>query len=183
MCLRDGARRCSRGWAWCPAWPGRPGWRRSSGGADGASSCAHGTARGAPDAGPSADAAAAPDASDAAASDAGTASDAADAGSTADAPDAAAQHGWHAGAAAELSATQHGRHAKHVATVAAKCRCSARPLHAAATRHGIAATGSGIDGSRRNGRPRCWRHESAGRAPREYRRHDPAEPAARWWHG
>jgi len=202
MCLRDGDRRGSSGGAGCPAWRPRWGgwWRPPSGtygttcSAHGASGRTNGTARGAPDASETADAAAASDAgtatdaSDAAAPDAGTAPDAsadatsADAGPAADAAaDAAAQHGWHAGAATEFSASQYGRHAQHVAAFAAERWCSAGPWYAAAARYGVTAAGLGIDGTRRNVGHRCWRHESAGRAARESRRHDPAEPAAWWW--
>lgn len=182
MCLRDGARCGSRGGLRRAAWPGWGGWWRPSGGWP--TGGTHGAARGASDAGPSADAAAAPDAT--ATPDANSSPDAAgaasaDATAAADAADAAAaQHGRHAGAATEFSASQYGRHAQHVAAVAAERRCPARPINAAATWHGIAATGSRIDGAWRNGWPGCRRHEPADRAPREYRRHDSAEPAARW---
>jgi hypothetical protein len=174
MCLRDGGRRRSRGWLRSPAWPRWGGGWRPTG--DVASGGAHGTARGAPDAGSSANAAAAPDAGPSA--DAAATPDAAgaatpDAGATPDAADAAAQHGWHAGTAAEFPAAHHGGHAQHVATVAAKCRCSAGPWNAAAARHGIAATRFGIDGA--------WWHEPAGRTPWEHRRHVPAWCAAWGW--
>jgi len=172
MCLCDGGRRRSRGWLRGPAWPRWGGGWWPTG--DVASGSAHGPSGGADAATP--DAAAAPDAgssADAAASpDAGPSADAV--ASPDAAADAASQHGWHAGAAAEFPAAQHGGHAQHVATVAAKCRCSAGPWNTAAARHGIAATGFGIDGSGRNVRPRCRRHESAGRIAREHRRHDQA---------
>ena len=183
MCLRDGARRRSRGGLRGPTWPGRPGGRRSSG--DVTSGCTDGTPRGAPDAGATTNAGATTDAgpsANAGASAGATASaDAPDAGPPSDAADAAAEHGWDAGAAAQFSAAQHGWHAEHVASIAAECRRSASPRHAAAARHGIAASGAGNRATGWHAGAGGRRPEPAGRAAREYRHNVTARSSAGRW--
>jgi len=155
LCLRDGARCRSRCGARRAAWPGGRGRRRptgdvASGGTDGTSG---GTDATAADAIPPADA--------------GTATNAGAAADATAAPDAAAEHGWHAGAAAEFPAAQHGRHAQHVAAFAAERRDSTSPRHAAAARHGFSAARTGHDAAGRHARPgRRW--------------HEPASDPA-WW--
>jgi len=180
--LRDGVWIRSRAWARCPAGPRRSGRRCPSGhgascSADGASCRADGAS---PDAGPPADA------TDAAAADAGTTADATDAGASPDAADAAAEHGWHAGAAAKFSAAEHGRHAEHVEAVAADCRCTADAADAATAGYDRTSSRPRHDAAGRNARDGFWAwfwaggrwHESTGRAARQSWRNEPTQPTA-----